>query len=87
MTAATSPTTNVTAPITTAFAASTRPRRGLAARVARIRPRRYSAVMNMTATTTTAISPANVPTRWSSMLAPEGRPLDRSPPARCRQTR
>ena len=49
-----------------AFAASTRPRRGLAANVVRIRPRRYSAVMNIAATTTTAISPANAPTRvWS----------------------
>ena len=45
--AATSPATKVTAPITMAFAASTRPRRGLAASVTRIRPRRYSAVMNI----------------------------------------
>ena len=45
-----------------AFAASTRLRRGLAVRVTRIRPRRNSAVMNMVPTTSTAISPANVPT-------------------------
>ena len=47
--AATSPATNATAPITTALAASTRPRRGLGANVVRIRPRRYSAVMNSAA--------------------------------------
>jgi hypothetical protein len=45
------------------LAASTRPRRGLAVSVVRIRPRRYSAVMNMTPITTSAIRPANVPTR------------------------
>ena len=61
--AATSPATKVTEPITMALAASTRPRRGLAVRVRRIRPRRYSAVMNIVATTIIAISPANVPTR------------------------
>ena len=60
---ATSPATNATAPITIALAASTRPRRGLAASVVRIRPRRYSAVMNIVATTATAISPTNVPSR------------------------
>src|ERR1700728_2703024 len=49
-----------------AFAASTRLRRGLAVRVTRIRPRRNSAVMNMVATTSTAISPANVPTSVSA---------------------
>ena len=42
---ATSPTTKTTPPSTTAFAASTRPRCGLAANVVRIRPRRYSEVM------------------------------------------
>ena len=68
MTAATSPTANVAAPATRALAASTRPRRGLAVSVVRIRPRRYSAVMNMTATTITAISPANAPTRCRSMV-------------------
>ena len=68
--AATSPATKVTEPITMALAASTRPRRGLAARVMRIRPRRYSAVMNIVATTITAISPANVPTRCSVMVVP-----------------
>ena len=56
-----SPATKVTEPITTAFAARTRPRRGLAVKVTRIRPRRYSAVMNIVATTITAISPANAP--------------------------
>ena len=56
----------MTEPITMAFAASTRPRRGLAAKVVRIRPRRYSAVMNIVPTTTTAISPANAPTRVES---------------------
>ena len=55
--------TNATAPTTTAFAARARPRRGLAASVTRIRFRRYSAVMNMVATTASAISPANVPRR------------------------
>ena len=58
--------------MTMAFAASTRPRRGLAARVVRIRPRRYSAVMNIVAITITAIRPANVPTRnsrWSVRVA------------------
>ena len=61
--APTSPATNETAPITIAFAASTRPRRGLAASVTLIRFRRYSAVMNIAATTTSAISAANVPSR------------------------
>ena len=66
MTAATSPAVKLTAAITIAFAASTCPRRGLAANVVRIRPRRYSAVTNIVATTTTAISPASAPTRvWS----------------------
>ena len=62
-TAPTSPAANATAPTTSALAASTRPRRGLAASVVRIRPRRYSAVMNIVATTATAISPTNVPIR------------------------
>lgn len=61
---------NVTAASTTALAASTRPRRGLAANVVRISPRRYSAVMNITPITTTAISPANVPTRVCAVTAP-----------------
>ena len=56
-----SPAMKVTAPITAALAASTRPRAGLAVSVTRIRPRRYSAVMNIVATTITAISPANAP--------------------------
>ena len=61
--AATSAAAKATEPITMALAASTRPRRGLAVSVVRIRPRRYSAVMNIVATTITTISPANVPTR------------------------
>ena len=60
----------VTEPITTALAASTRPRAGVAAKVTRIRPRRYSAVMNIAATTITAISPANTP----SSVCPMGNP-------------
>ena len=72
--AAARPTTKVTAPITRAFAASTRPRRGLAASVVRIRPRRYSAVMNMAAITSTPISPAKVPTRRFAMVS-DGPPL------------
>ena len=36
----------------------------------RIRPRRYSAVMNIAATTTTAISPANAPSRVCSTGMP-----------------
>ena len=63
MAAAARPATKATAPITIALAASTRPRRGLAASVMRIRPRRYSAVMNIAATTAIAISPANMPSR------------------------
>ncbi len=70
MAAATSPVTNTTAKVTTALAARTRPRRGTAVIVTRIRPRRYSAVMNMVATTTTAISPANVPTSVCAMSLP-----------------
>ena len=61
MAAPTSPATNVADPITMAFAASTRPRRGLAANVVRIRPRRYSAVMNRAPRAMTAISPMAVP--------------------------
>ena len=69
MAVAASAVTNVTAASTTALAASTRPRRGLAASVVRISPRRYSAVMNMTPITTIAISPANVPARVCSDAA------------------
>ncbi len=61
--AAARPATKAAEPITIAFAASIRPRFGLAASVVRIRPRRYSAVMKIVATTTTATSPANVPMR------------------------
>ena len=42
---------------------------GLAASVVRIRPRRYSAVKNIAATTTIAISPTNAPARLCSMVA------------------
>ena len=56
-----SPATNVTEPVTMALAASTRRRRGLAARVVRIRPRRYSAVMNIAPSAITAISAISVP--------------------------
>ena len=70
MAEATSPAANVTAPITTALAASTRPRRGVAASVTRIRPRRYSAVMNITPTTTITISPANAPMRVCAIVTP-----------------
>ena len=66
-----SPAVKVTAPRTMALAASTRPRRGLAASVRRIRPRRYSAVMNSAPTTITAISPMNKPASdASSGVAP-----------------
>ena len=61
--AATRPMTNATAPITTALAASTAPRRGVAASVVRMRPRRYSVLKNIAATTTIAISPRNAPAR------------------------
>ena len=54
-----------------ALAARTRPRRGLAASVTRIIPRRYSAVMNSAPTTITAISPMNKPASvWSMGVAP-----------------
>jgi hypothetical protein len=66
----TSPATKVTKPITTAFAARTRPRAGPAVRVVRIRPRRYSAVMNSVAKTIITISPANAPPRSCSMVCP-----------------
>ena len=65
-----SPATKVTEPITTALAARTRPRRGAAASVVRIRPRRYSAVMNIAPTTITTISPANAPMKPSSAALP-----------------
>ncbi len=55
--------TNATAPITTALAASTAPRLGVAASVVRIRPRRYSVLKNIAATITIAISPRNAPAR------------------------
>ena len=52
-----------TAATTTDLAASTRPLDGVAAKVSRISPRRYSAVTNRAATTTSASRPANVPMR------------------------
>jgi len=70
MAAAASPATKVTAPITMAFAARTWPRRGVAANVVRTRPRRYSAVMNIVATTMAVIRPANVPRRVCAMVVP-----------------
>src|SRR5215469_8127715 len=68
MTDAISPITKATAPATRAFAASTAPRRGVAASVVRIRPRRYSVVKNIAATTTITISPTKTPTRLCSMV-------------------
>src|SRR5690348_17008562 len=68
--APTTPATNVTEPITTALAARTRPRPGAAASVTAIRPRRYSAVMNIAPTTITTIRPANAPTKPSSAGMP-----------------
>ena len=68
----------VTEPITTALAASTRPRAGLAVKVTRIRPRRYSAVMNIVATTITAISPPNAPSSVCSMTVPVPSPAGTS---------
>ena len=67
-----SPAAKVTAAITIALAARTWPRRGAAASVVRIRPRRYSAVMNIVPTTSATISPANTPVMPASavLLAP-----------------
>ena len=59
-----------------ALAASTRPRRGAAVSVTRIRRRRYSAVMNIAPTTTRTISPANVPTRVCAIDTPAPPPPD-----------
>src|SRR5215471_8633698 len=64
------PATNVAEPITTALAARTRPRPGAAASVVRIRPLRYSAVMNIAPTAITTISPANAPAKPSSAGSP-----------------
>src|SRR5215831_4312661 len=65
-----SPAAKVTEPITTALAARTRVRRGPAANVTAIRPRRYSAGMNIAPTTITTISPANAPAKPSSAGMP-----------------
>ena len=54
--------------MTAALAASTAPRRGVAASVVRIRPRRYSVLKNIAATTTITISPRNTPTRLCSIV-------------------
>ena len=67
-----SPATKVTAPSTRPWPSGPGPTRA-AARVTRIRPRRYSAVMNIVATTISAISPANVPQgtrRWRKAAVP-----------------
>ena len=53
-----------------ALAASTRPRRGLAASVVRISPRRYSAVMNIVPITITTIRAGERPRRLCSMVLP-----------------
>ena len=68
--AATSPMANADPPTTTAFAARIRLRRGLAATVVRIMPRRYSAVTDIVATTSTKTSPRNVPTSVWVRLSP-----------------
>jgi hypothetical protein len=60
--AAASPITNVTTPSTMAFASKNRLRRGLATKVMRIMPRRYSAVMNIVPTTMTS-TPADAELR------------------------
>src|SRR5258707_7515156 len=63
-------------PATTALAARTRPRRGLAARVVRMSPRRYSEVANKVAITITKRSAAIVPltmlapAHWAEMMSP-----------------
>ena len=72
-----SPAAKATAAVTIALAARTWPRRGAAASVVRIRPRRYSAVMNIVPTTSSTISPANAPMIPSSA----GLPLPAEPPA------
>jgi len=68
--AASSPVTKVTPPMTIAFAASTRPRRGLAANVVRIIPRRYSVVTNRTARTAAIVSAAKPPNSTRSIGVP-----------------
>lgn len=60
--------TNANAPIATALAVSTGLRRGIAASVTRISPRRYSEVRNIALTTATAISPMNTPARLCSTV-------------------
>ncbi len=63
-------------PATTALAARTRPRRGLAARVVLMSPRRYSEVANKVAITITNRSAAIVPltmlapAHWAEMMSP-----------------
>ena len=63
-------------PATTALAARTRPRRGLAAKVVRMSPRRYSEVANKVASTITTRSATMVPltmlapAHWAEMMSP-----------------
>ena len=64
-TAAATPVTKASAPSTTAFAASTRPRRGVAVNVVRMMPRRNSVVMNKAAMTAIAMNPMRMPPRVS----------------------
>ena len=55
------PMMKVTTAMTTALAASTDPRWGMAVKVVRIRPRRYSTVMNSVATTISTIRATMIP--------------------------
>src|SRR5258706_112043 len=59
-------------PRTSAFAARTRPRRGVAAKVVRIKPRRYSEVANRTPTQISAMSPAMTPMSPPSTMSSSG---------------
>ncbi len=52
---------NVTRPVTTALASSTCPRCVASPSVVLIRPRRYSALLYISSTTTSTTSPTNVP--------------------------
>jgi hypothetical protein len=68
---ATSPTTRVTAPNTTAFAASTRGRRGTAASVARMVPELYSLVMVSTPSAPTSSRPGTTPASALLIRSPD----------------
>jgi hypothetical protein len=72
-------------PAAVTFGNHAQPRLGLAVRVAWIRPQRYSAVMNIVATTITAISPPNAPSRVRPM-GNRPRRLLRARPPRCHRT-